>query len=296
MNGDLILPLYFNNKNRITKRNQIKCHLIMIIILALFPVFILYSNNSLNPANLFLPRMIQDRVKFRQSYIKTPVIKLSSPIDRVDKMTMTKMDIENVKRREKIKEMTLFAWSMYEKYAWAQTQLKPISKTVESGMFGKSNTLGATIVDALDTLYLMDLKETYQKGRDWVEKHFDINVDYDISAFEVNIRFVGGFLAMYALTNDTLYLNKAITVVDALLPVFETQTGLPVGLVNPFKKQSNVWHWVPSQCSLLTEVDTYSLEFEYLLDLTGFKKYSEKVQKIHVSGLTRQYFQDFMIF
>lgn len=54
----------------------------------------------------------------------------------------------------------------------------------------------------------------------------------ELSVFETNIRFVGGFLTMYALTGDALYKEKAQLVADKLLPAFETPTGIPNALVN----------------------------------------------------------------
>lgn len=54
----------------------------------------------------------------------------------------------------------------------------------------------------------------------------------ELSVFETNIRFVGGFLTMYALTGDSLYKEKAQLVADKLLPAFETPTGIPNALVN----------------------------------------------------------------
>lgn len=50
--------------------------------------------------------------------------------------------------------------------------------------------------------------------------------------FETNIRFVGGFLTMYAFTGDQIYKDKAKEVANRLLPAFETQTGIPKSLVN----------------------------------------------------------------
>lgn len=35
---------------------------------------------------------------------------------------------------------------------------------------------GATVVDALDTLYIMELEEEFQEAKKWVEKSFDLNV------------------------------------------------------------------------------------------------------------------------
>ncbi len=35
---------------------------------------------------------------------------------------------------------------------------------------------GATIVDALDTLYIMEMYEEFDAATDWVEKNLDFNV------------------------------------------------------------------------------------------------------------------------
>ena len=73
--------------------------------------------------------------------------------------------------------MTNFAWDNYEKYAWGQNELKPLSKTGHSaGIFGGGQSLGATIVDALDTLYLMGNMNAYNKGREWIDKNFHMTI------------------------------------------------------------------------------------------------------------------------
>lgn len=35
---------------------------------------------------------------------------------------------------------------------------------------------GATVIDSLDTLYLMELKEEFQEAKAWVEENFHLNV------------------------------------------------------------------------------------------------------------------------
>lgn len=35
---------------------------------------------------------------------------------------------------------------------------------------------GATVVDSLDTLYVMELHEEFQEAKNWVEENFDLNV------------------------------------------------------------------------------------------------------------------------
>ena len=54
-----------------------------------------------------------------------------------------------------------------------------------------------------------------------------------MSIFEMNIRYVGGLLSCYALTGDALFRNKALEIARALLPGFNTPTGIPYSLVVP---------------------------------------------------------------
>lgn len=71
--------------------------------------------------------------------------------------------------------MMMHAWNNYKLYAWGKNELKPISKRAHlSSVFG-AGELGATIVDGLDTLYLMGLNDEFREGRDWVAQHLHIN-------------------------------------------------------------------------------------------------------------------------
>lgn len=69
--------------------------------------------------------------------------------------------------------MTTHAWMNYKKYAWGHNELRPVSKTSNGGPFGGAE-LGATIIDSLDTLYIMGLKEQYLEGREWVAQSFTL--------------------------------------------------------------------------------------------------------------------------
>lgn len=61
------------------------------------------------------------------------------------------------------------------RYAWGKNELRPISKRGHSASIFGSMSLGATIVDGLDTLYIMGLEEEFKQGRDWIAENFDIN-------------------------------------------------------------------------------------------------------------------------
>lgn len=73
-----------------------------------------------------------------------------------------------------VPQMMRHAWSNYKLYAWGKNELKPISKRPHlSSVFGGAE-LGATIVDGLDTLYIMGLNEEFKQGRDWIAQNFVI--------------------------------------------------------------------------------------------------------------------------
>ncbi|XP_032512614.2 mannosyl-oligosaccharide alpha-1,2-mannosidase IA [Danaus plexippus] len=183
-------------------------------------------------------------------------------------------------KRDTVKEMMRHAWNNYKLYAWGKNELKPMTKRAHlTSVFGGGD-LGATIVDGMDTLYVMGLIDEFREGRDWIAEHFHINeIDSDLSVFETTIRFVGGLLSCYALTGDAVFRDKAAEVADALLPAFETPTGLPYALINPSNKANRQYHWAGAN-SILSEVGTLHLEFTYLSDVTGKDVYRQKVDRI----------------
>ncbi|KOC60511.1 Mannosyl-oligosaccharide 1,2-alpha-mannosidase IB, partial [Habropoda laboriosa] len=74
------------------------------------------------------------------------------------------------------RKMMKHGWDNYVRYAWGKNELRPISKRGHSAsIFGASN-MGATIVDGLDTLYIMGLHDEFKQGRDWIAE----NLDFDI--------------------------------------------------------------------------------------------------------------------
>jgi len=60
---------------------------------------------------------------------------------------------ENERQKEVVEEF-LHAWNNYKKYAWGRDELKPVSHGWINYM-----GVGLTIVDSLDTLYIMGLNE-----------------------------------------------------------------------------------------------------------------------------------------
>ncbi|XP_054165888.1 mannosyl-oligosaccharide 1,2-alpha-mannosidase IA-like [Oppia nitens] len=190
-------------------------------------------------------------------------------------------DPEVRKKRDFIKEMMREAWVHYKTYAWGENELKPISKKGHSaGIFGTTK-LGATIVDGLDTLFIMGMKDEFKEGRDWIQQNLNFDeINSEVSVFETVIRFVGGLLTCYAFTKDDMFLEKANSIAARMLPAFNTPTGLPHALVNPSTGSSKNYVWASQSSSILSEVGTLHLEFLYLSDITGDNTYKDKVISI----------------
>ena len=67
------------------------------------------------------------------------------------------------------------AWTGYFNHAWGSNELRPISKSGHSASIFGASSSGATIVDALDTLYIMDMKEEFEHARKWVAMSLNFN-------------------------------------------------------------------------------------------------------------------------
>lgn len=63
--------------------------------------------------------------------------------------------------------MMVHAWNGYKKYAWGANELAPLVKLPHDGVFGGTR-MGLTIVDSLDTLWIMGLFDEVELGKQWL--------------------------------------------------------------------------------------------------------------------------------
>lgn len=115
------------------------------------------------------------------------------------------LDPETMERREAVRDAMRHAWGGYVQYAWGHDELAPLSRSGKDTFGG----LGATITDALDTLWLMEMTEEYKRARTWIQDELQFEKQYDGSVFETTIRVIGGMLAAYDLTGDEMYVRRS---------------------------------------------------------------------------------------
>ncbi|CAN6240804.1 unnamed protein product [Urochloa humidicola] len=220
---------------------------------------------------------LEDDINRLQDQLRNAGVHLDEkPIsNKNSRKDLVEIDPINNERREKVKEAMLHAWNSYVKYAWGMDELQPQSKNGINSFGG----LGATLVDSLDTLYIMGLKDEFQKARDWVAESLDFDKDYDASVFETTIRVVGGLLSAYDLSGDKVFLDKAKDITDRLLPAWDTTSGIPYNRINLAHGRAHNPGWTNGD-SILADSGTEQLEFIALSQRTGDPKYQQKAENV----------------
>ncbi|KAG7372160.1 glycosyl hydrolase family 47 protein [Nitzschia inconspicua] len=179
-------------------------------------------------------------------------------------------------RRYHIKKAMQHAWTGYETYAFGKDELKPKSMKGDNGWGG----IGITLVDSLDTLWLMDMKDEFYRARDWVKNHLDHNIYKAVSVFETTIRSLGGLLSAYDWSGDEVFLDQALDLGSRLFKSFNTPTGIPTSQVNLATGQSKNIAWTGNS-AITAEFGTLQLEFRMLARLSGILDYKEKSEHIY---------------
>ncbi|XP_059850460.1 endoplasmic reticulum mannosyl-oligosaccharide 1,2-alpha-mannosidase-like isoform X1 [Hypanus sabinus] len=165
------------------------------------------------------------------------------------------------------------AWKGYKQYAWGHDELKPISKSY-SEWFG----LGLTLIDALDTMWILGLKQEFEEARNWVITELNLGKSVDVNLFETTIRILGGLLSVYNLTGDQVFLDKASELGDRLMPAFNTPSNVPYSDVNIGRGTAHPPRWTSD--STVAEVTSIQLEFRELSRLTKKEKYRTAVDDV----------------
>ncbi|KAM8886145.1 mannosidase, alpha, class 1B, member 1b isoform 2-T2 [Spinachia spinachia] len=179
---------------------------------------------------------------------------------------------------EAVQEAFLHSWKGYKEFAWGHDELRPLSKSY-SEWFG----LGLTLIDALDTMWILGLKEEFEEAKSWVASELTFNKNVDVNLFESTIRILGGLLSTYHLTGDTLFLDKAKDIGSRLMPAFNTPSKIPYSDVNIGTGTAHPPRWTSD--STVAEVTSIQLEFRELSRLTQEPQYqvavSEVMKQVH---------------
>lgn len=183
-----------------------------------------------------------------------------------------------LQRLGSVKSSFEHSWAGYKAHAWMKDELSPL----DGGSAQAFGGWAATLVDTLDTLWIMGMKEEFDEAVD-AAKDIDFNSTSEsmLNLFETTIRYLGGFLGAYDLTGGTypVLLQKATEVGDFLYCAFDTPNRMPV----------TRWRWkdalegaqqTAGSGTLIAEIGSLTLEFTRLSQLTGNLKYYDAVKRI----------------
>ncbi|MDI5967040.1 glycoside hydrolase family 47 protein [Streptomyces sp. SL13] len=161
----------------------------------------------------------------------------------------------------------LHGWRGYTSVAWGHDEVCPVSGT-SSDFFAPGKTFGLSMVEALDTLYVMGEDHELARSCDWIEANFDPTQDVDMHVFETIIRLVGGLLAGYLATGRPKLLALCRELTDRVMPAF---TSSPTGI--PYTHVNLATGAIDGNVVPLAEVGTNVMEFGLLSKLTGDSRY-----------------------
>lgn len=226
-----------------------------------------------------IPRTDKHPVK---SVIPLPTPDPSVKIPKIQADTFTKLSGEQeqarLKRLATIKEAFVVSWKQYKEFAWGRDEIKPISNEGIDPFAGWA----ATLVDALDTLIIMDLKEEFAEALE-VVKTIDFSTTFrrDIPLFETVIRYLGGLLSAYDLSSpkERVLLDKAIELGDNLMGAFDTPNRMP-RISFLWSDTAQKYSYRASSASPFAEVGSLSVEFTRLAQLTGNSAYFDAIDRI----------------
>jgi len=184
-------------------------------------------------------------------------------------------------RLAKVKAEAQLAWSGYKQFAWTHDELTPVTKSAKDPFCGWA----ATLVDSLDTLYIMGLKDEFDDAVKAVKEiDFTTTVKNDIPIFETIIRYLGGLVGAYDVTGGPegkygVLLDKALELADVLMSVFDTPNRMPILYYN-WQPDANVSPKRAGTSVSVAEIGSMGMEFTRLAQITGEDKFYDAIARI----------------
>ena len=167
------------------------------------------------------------------------------------------------------------AWEGYRKHAWGSDELKPRSGVGQDNWAG----IGMTLLDSLDTLWVMGMRAEFDEARAWVASRLSFDKPISVSVFETTIRALGGLLAAHDLSGDAVFLDKATDLGRRLSPAFDTPTGIPKASIVLSTGAAAGPGWTGG-ASILSELGTLQVDFRRLGALSGQRDFARRAEAV----------------
>lgn len=181
------------------------------------------------------------------------------------------------RRRDEVRALFRKNWAAYRAHAWGRDALLPIS----GGGRDQFSGWAATLVDSLDTLWIMGLREEFDEAVAWVAENIDFGKSTSdrVNTFETNIRYLGGLLAAYDLSGRPVLLRRARELGDLLYAAFNTPNRMPVDFID-FAAAKTGRGLMVEDTVVSASPGTLSLELTRLSQVTGDSRYYDAAARV----------------
>ncbi|KAH6440054.1 alpha-1,2-Mannosidase [Parastagonospora nodorum] len=181
-------------------------------------------------------------------------------------------------RRVAVRDEFQRSWESYREFAFGLDELLPAT----GGSVNTFGGWGATLVDSLDTLWIMGFKDYFYEAVEAVAViDFGKSDMESISVFETTIRYLGGLLSAYDLSQEPVLLEKAIQLGEMLYRAFDTTNHTPLGGLNIEDAKNTHRSEFPADMNLCFAcLGSLTMEFTRLAQITENKKYYDIVARI----------------
>ncbi|PHH64343.1 hypothetical protein CDD81_4700 [Ophiocordyceps australis] len=179
-------------------------------------------------------------------------------------------------RQAEVRKLFIKNWESYKRFAWGRDALLPISGSARDQFSGWA----ATLVDALDMLWIMGLRDEFDEAVAAVAAiDFGSSTSSRVNMFETNIRYLGGLVAAYDLSGRKVLLQKAVELGNMIYAGFNTPNGMPVDFID-FEAAKTGDGLEVEDTVVSAAPGTLSLELTRLSQLTADPKYHDAASRV----------------
>lgn len=128
-------------------------------------------------------------------------------------------------RANHIRNLFQKGWSTYRAHAWGHDEIGALSLKSRD----TRNGWGATLVDSLSTLQVMQLQKEYEEAIRHIHTIDFTKTNSPVSVFESTIRYIGGLLSAYegSARTDQILVTKATQLADQMMYAWQNMSILP---------------------------------------------------------------------
>ncbi|PNY25799.1 alpha-1,2-Mannosidase [Tolypocladium capitatum] len=178
-------------------------------------------------------------------------------------------------RRAAVRRAFKRSYDAYRTHAWMRDELMPVSGRHKDPFGGWA----ATLVDSLDTLWIMGFKDEFAVASaaactiDWAD-----TTARAANLFETTIRHLGGLLSAYDLSGDRALLDKALELGEMLYHGFDTPNRMPGFWLN--FEEARTGQLVAGLNDPSASPASLCVEFTRLSQLTGDPKFYDATDRV----------------